>query len=120
MSRGFSDEAGRETMPGLELSQNDLDGMTMDEIADAVESLTDFAELKLLIDEYDPAKSDWNFRKGVLLDILVRLWPQPTGKPHKVMTMEEYVAQPLKGWHMVCRDVDGFGGVGVRYLGDTQ
>lgn len=38
-------------------------------------------------------------------------------KPHKVMTPEEYAAMPLQGWHEVCRDVDGFGGVGVRYLG---
>ena len=39
--------------------------------------LANFAELKLLIDEYDTPNSDWNFRKGVLLDILVRIWPQP-------------------------------------------
>jgi len=39
--------------------------------------LANFAELKLLIDEYDPVNSDWNFRKGILLDILVRIWPQP-------------------------------------------
>jgi len=38
-------------------------------------------------------------------------------KPHKVMTPEEYAAMPLQGWHEVYRDVDGFGGVGVRYLG---
>lgn len=38
--------------------------------------LSDFAELKLLIDEYDPSQSDWNFRKNVLLDILVRIWPK--------------------------------------------
>lgn len=37
---------------------------------------------------------------------------------HKVMTPEEYAAMPLKGWHQVCRDVDGFGGVGIRYLGE--
>ncbi len=37
-------------------------------------------------------------------------------KPHRVMTPEEYAAMPLKGWHEVCRDVDGFGGVGIRYL----
>ena len=36
---------------------------------------------------------------------------------HKIMTPEEYAAMPLKGWHEVCRDVDGFGGVGVRFLG---
>jgi hypothetical protein len=39
--------------------------------------LANFAELKLLIDEFDPVNSDWNFRKGILLDILVRIWPQP-------------------------------------------
>lgn len=38
-------------------------------------------------------------------------------QPHKVMTPEEYAATPLKGWHEVCRDVDGAGGVGIRYLG---
>src|ERR1700680_3350449 len=31
--------------------------------------------------------------------------------PHKVMTPEEYAAMPIIGWHEVCRDVDGFGGV---------
>lgn len=41
-------------------------------------------------------------------------------EPHKVMTPEEYAAMPLKGWHMVCRDVDGFGGTGVRYLGQPH
>ena len=39
-------------------------------------------------------------------------------KAHKVMTPEEYAAMPIKGWHEVCRDVDGFGGVGVRFLGE--
>ena len=39
-------------------------------------------------------------------------------QPHKVMTIEEYVSFNIKGWHEVCRDVDGFGGVGVRYLGE--
>lgn len=38
-------------------------------------------------------------------------------KAHKVMTAEEYAAMPIVGWHEVCRDVDGFGGVGVRNLG---
>lgn len=38
-------------------------------------------------------------------------------KAHKVMTPEEYAALPLVGWHMVCRDFDGFGGVGIRFLG---
>lgn len=43
---------------------------------ESAQQLTDFAELKLLIDEYDPTNSDWNFRKNVLLDVLVRLWPK--------------------------------------------
>jgi hypothetical protein len=37
-------------------------------------------------------------------------------RAHKVMTAEEYAATPIIGWHEVCRDVDGFGAVGVRYL----
>lgn len=37
---------------------------------------------------------------------------------HKVMTPEEYIRVPIIGWHEVCRDVDGFGGVGIRYLGE--
>ena len=41
-------------------------------------------------------------------------------KAHKVMTPEEYAAMPIVGWHEVCRDVDGFGGVGVRYLGRSR
>jgi hypothetical protein len=36
---------------------------------------------------------------------------------HKVMTAEEYAATPIVGWHEVCRDIDGFGGVGIRYKG---
>ena len=38
-------------------------------------------------------------------------------EPHKVMTPEEYAAMPIIGWHEVCRDVDGAGSVGIRYLG---
>jgi len=38
-------------------------------------------------------------------------------KAHKVMTPEEYAAMPIVGWHEVCRDYDGCGGVGVRFLG---
>jgi hypothetical protein len=38
-------------------------------------------------------------------------------KPHKTMTLDEYNTMPIIGWHEVCRDVDGFGGVGVRFLG---
>lgn len=37
-------------------------------------------------------------------------------KAHKVMTPDEYAAMPLIGWHMVCRDFDGFGGVGIRFV----
>lgn len=37
-------------------------------------------------------------------------------KAHKVMTPEEYAALPLVGWHMVCRDFDGFGGVAIRFI----
>ena len=40
------------------------------------EALADFVELKLLIDEFDPTNSDWNFRKGVMLDVLARLRAQ--------------------------------------------
>lgn len=40
-------------------------------------------------------------------------------KAHKVMTPEEYAAMPIIGWHEVCRDIDGFGGLGVRFLGTT-
>ena len=41
-------------------------------------------------------------------------------RAHKVMTPEEYAALPIIGWHEVCRDVDGFGGTGIRYLGERQ
>jgi len=41
-------------------------------------------------------------------------------KAHKVMTPEEYAAMPIVGWHEVCRDFDGFGGVGVRFLGTSR
>jgi hypothetical protein len=40
-------------------------------------------------------------------------------KPHKVMTPKEYDATLITGWHEVCRDVDGFGGVGIRYTSAT-
>lgn len=53
-------------LPGIDLALNE---------PQAAPKLSDFAELKLLIDEYDPENSDWNFRRGVLLDILVRIWP---------------------------------------------
>lgn len=37
-------------------------------------------------------------------------------KAHKVMTPEEYARLPIIGWHQVCRDFDGFGNVGIRFL----
>ncbi len=37
-------------------------------------------------------------------------------KADRVMTPEEYASIPLVGWHMVCRDFDGFGGVGIKYI----
>jgi hypothetical protein len=40
-------------------------------------------------------------------------------RPHKTMTLDEYLATPLRGWHSVCFNIDGFGGVGVRYHGDS-
>jgi hypothetical protein len=39
-----------------------------------------------------------------------------TRKPHKTMTPDEYAALQIEGWHEVCRNVDGFGGVGVRFV----
>jgi len=41
---------------------------------------------------------------------------KPARKAHKIMTAEEYAAMTIVGWHEVCRDVDGFGGVGVRFI----
>lgn len=41
-------------------------------------------------------------------------------KPHKVMTADEYADMLIIGWHEVCRDVDGFGGVGVRFLTEAE
>lgn len=40
-------------------------------------------------------------------------------RAHKVMTAFEYISTPIVGWHEVCRNVDGFEGVGVRYLGEA-
>jgi hypothetical protein len=37
-------------------------------------------------------------------------------KAHKVMTPEEYASMTIVGWHEVCRDFDGFGGVGIRFI----
>lgn len=42
--------------------------------------------------------------------------PAQEVRPHKTMTPEEYAAFAIKGWHYVCKDVDGFGGVGVRFI----
>ena len=38
-------------------------------------------------------------------------------KADKVMTPEEYAAVPIIGWHMVCKNFDGFGAIGIKYLG---
>ena len=46
--------------------------------------------------------------------------PGAPKEPHKVMTPEEYAATPIQGWHEVCRNVDGYGGVGIRYLGESK
>lgn len=40
--------------------------------------------------------------------------------PHKVLTPEEYNNMALKGWHEVCKNVDGFGAVGIRFLSETH
>jgi hypothetical protein len=40
--------------------------------------------------------------------------------PHRVMTPEEYAAMPIKGWHRVCRDVDGAGGLGIQFVGNDD
>lgn len=37
-------------------------------------------------------------------------------KPHLIMTPEEYAALNIDGWHEVCKNVDGFGGIGIRYI----
>jgi hypothetical protein len=36
-------------------------------------------------------------------------------RAHKVMTPDEYLQNPLQGWHEVCWNVDDFDNVGVRY-----
>lgn len=41
-------------------------------------------------------------------------------KPDKIMTVEEYVANPLIGWHMICRNCDGHNSVGIKYRPDMQ
>jgi len=40
-------------------------------------------------------------------------------QPHKIMTLEEYELLDLQGWHEVCRNHDGFGGVAIRYKSDA-
>lgn len=42
--------------------------------------------------------------------------PEGLTHPHKTMTRDEYDGLVLEGWHMVCHNVDGFGGTGIRYL----
>jgi hypothetical protein len=46
--------------------------------------------------------------------------PRASRQPHKVMTPDEYRCMVIVGWHEVCRNVDGCGGVGVRFLGTDQ
>jgi hypothetical protein len=41
-------------------------------------------------------------------------------QPHKTMTRGEYFSAEIIGWHEVCRDVDGYNGVGVRYLSEAD
>ena len=41
----------------------------------------------------------------------------PTDKPNKVMTFSEYFAHPIDGWHSIHFNIDGLGGVGIRYHG---
>lgn len=41
-------------------------------------------------------------------------------KPHKVMTPQEYAAMSIIGWHSVCRNVDGFGNVGIQFQDEAQ
>lgn len=54
--------------------------------------------------------------------VIEHLWVNGAGcpmtdyKPHKTMTPEEYAAMPIIGWHEVCRNVDGCGGIGIRFL----
>lgn len=45
---------------------------------------------------------------------------QVIDKSHKVMTPEEYAVMPIIGWHEVCRDIDGFGGTGIRFIGESS
>lgn len=49
----------------------------------------DAEELEILIREYNPMNSDWNFRKGVMLNVLSRLRPP------------DIAATPTEGWRCV-------------------
>lgn len=40
-----------------------------------------------------------------------------TLKADKIMTREEYLANPLYHWHSVCWNYDGEGSVGIKYDG---
>lgn len=51
-----------------------------------------------------------------ILDQISAWRPLVEVRAHKTMTPEEYAAMPIVGWHMVCRDYDGFGGTGVRFI----
>lgn len=39
---------------------------------------------------------------------------------HKRMTLEEYLEMNIVGWHKVCKNIDGIGGIGVQYLPQTS
>jgi hypothetical protein len=73
-------------------------------------------------DDLDKARLDaafeayWEAEGGTYGGIEAAIAAYLAEPAHKVMTPDEYAAMPLQGWHMVCRDVDGFGGVGVRFL----
>ena len=36
---------------------------------------------------------------------------------HVIMTEEEYQNVKIIGWHEVCKNYDGCGGIAIRYLG---
>jgi hypothetical protein len=60
----------------------------------------------------------WRNRIGLggRLDVVGPLtMTQRDDRPHKIMTPEEYAALRIIGWHRVCKDADGFGGIGIQY-----
>lgn len=65
---------------------------------------------------YDKAAEDgWCLNCKHLQPAYERWWKEA----HKRMTFEEYMALPLVGWHKVCKNIDGMGGIGVQYLPQT-